>query len=398
MGPVDVNREKTIYGRISAFREKAPILFQTVVFLLLLEMLTVFVAPLVLPENWYLYLFLGEKSRMSTARFERDDHDFLQYDGLVGWRNRPCTKKGNWVTDDAGSRSTTPPSHGGKRKSLRVLFLGSSLVNGGVSMKVQDTLSARVEDQDIEAFNFATMLYSFDQVYLSYMQNRRRFHFDSVVIGLSSDPEGGLDNRYIPFLDRGEINMPFFKPRFALVSGKPVLIEPPPREAYVKIFKDPRWIKALKGSDRYYGDFKEFERFGCSPVSSALWYSWKKMRNLWRQFYRDSSRHSILIALMKDLERQAEQDGTHVIYVILPARGDIEPKGIRRILPDRYGERVKELSGIGFDLLNGREILRESGYPVSSLIQQDGVHFTPLANRVMGAVLQEKIHSVYEGR
>jgi uncharacterized glyoxalase superfamily protein PhnB len=66
---------------------------------------------------------------------------------------------GNWVIDANGARSTQP-SHAGLVKATRIIFLGSSMVNGDTHVKNNETISAYVEDEDVDALNFGTMMYS----------------------------------------------------------------------------------------------------------------------------------------------------------------------------------------------------------------------------------------------
>ena len=121
----------------------------------------------------------------STREFLDGDHLLLP-DDVVGWSNRPDVAEGNWQIDSLGSRSSHPAT-ALPGKAVRVLFLGSSMINGGTRVTNRETVAAFTEDADIEALNFGTMMYSLDQVLLSYTEKLEYLGADVIVVGLDAE-------------------------------------------------------------------------------------------------------------------------------------------------------------------------------------------------------------------
>ena len=120
--------------------KEASLLFSTSLLVLVIELIAITVVPMVIPDHIYLRAYLNDIAERNTEEILTDTDQFLIYDDVTGWRNRPNSGKGKWSIDQYGSRTNHPftvePS-----KPLRVLFLGSSLVNGGVNIIADQTAS-----------------------------------------------------------------------------------------------------------------------------------------------------------------------------------------------------------------------------------------------------------------
>jgi hypothetical protein len=378
--------------QLGGVRRKAPALFYGLVFLLAAELVAVVAGPMVIPNYVYLRLYLGKKARESTARLLADRDQFLMYDPVVGWRNRPNADRGNWRTDSLGSRSTHP--FGLERlKPTRVLFLGSSLTNGGMGVAANETISAYVEDSTTEAINFGTMLYSLDQMYLAYSSELYRYNANVIVVGLSGDPADGLTNRYIPFRNRSETNLPFLKPRLLVIDTGVTLISVPPRQIYSQMLQAGDILDSLRSTDTYYGKFAQFSHFGLTPLSSGMWYLFEKARNLVRLVTEVDSTPLLSIVLMKRLEDEARSHGASVVFMLLADQSLTYPSAWRSRLPDQYGRTVEELRRRGFTLLDGRHVLWLADRTPWQVYGPDAAHFTAAGNRLIGQALQRLLKS-----
>jgi hypothetical protein len=69
--------------------------------------------------------------------------------------------------------------------------------------------------------------------------------------------------------------------------------------------------------------------------------------------------------------------------MLMPRSLDTFPSRWRRALPDHYAGMMAELRRQGFAILDGREVLRESGLSPQQLYWQDAIHYRPAANRLL---------------
>lgn len=374
-------------------RRGAPVVFHTVLFLFTLEIAVAFVAPALVPDRLYLRSYLSDKAEEQMRNIIEDRTPYLEWDDVLGWKNRPNSGQDKWQIDAHGARTTRPVPV--ERDGLRrILFLGNSLTNGGMHVENTETISALLEDSTTETLNFATMLYSVDQMLLSYQHELRKFKPDVLVVGIRDDPFPALRSRYIPFLSRAEVNMPFVKPRLVSASDSLVLIPPPPRAEFSRLLDGSAFLGELRETDGYYGEFARYERFGLTPISNTIWKTSKRIRNLVRLLRPiDDDDARLLIQIMSALTVEAEGDGVDVVFMLLPKQEITFPPLWRRGLADHYGQLLSMLQDNGYPVLDARAALRDSGYSAPEAYYRDGVHFTPAGNRVVAEALRRLIAS-----
>ena len=271
------------------------------------------------------------------------------------------------------------------------MILGSSLVNGGGHVTINETITAQLEDSVIEALNFGTMLYALDQTFLEYKHELYRYNPRLLIVGISASPQDGLLNQYVPFRSPKEINMPYLKPRFRLASHKLELLPLPDREAHKEIFDSNELMSMLRESDEYYSEFNAYKRFGLVPFSYGLWRTYIKTRNFLRIVRDDPSKNDLLKAIMTMMVREADSHGTKVLFMVLPDVPSINPGRIRRFMPDQYGRMVDDLKASGFWVLDIRETFRASGEGVRDLFWHDNYHFSPEGNRLIAGAIRGEI-------
>ncbi len=355
--------------------------------MLVLEGLCIVVLPFFVPKHVYLRAYLEEAAEKQTLAFSRDQDPYLMWDGATGWRNRPLAKNGHWDVDELGSRSSEPLSraHGNKR---RLVFLGSSMTNGGMHVSNEETVSAYASDATTECLNFATMAYSVDQALLLYSEYARDFGADVVVLGLDDSPEAGLENRYVPFRRRDEVNMPYAKPRFTLSGDRLELLPPPSRDTLASMLTSDGFFDELMGSDRYYTQFARFMRFGQLPVSATLLKGYERaQRAALALSDADPHQYDLLLALLQKLSQAVDSDGARLVIMTMPTFETVFPSRWRQYLPDRHEDLVDLLHRADFLVVDGREILRRQDVPPRSLFTGDLVHYKPAANRAIATAL-----------
>lgn len=387
------DREQSMLRQLLRMRTTSPVLFFTFVLLLIAEFAAAVVGPLVIPDQMYLRAYLSKAAIKSAETFSKNGHMTIVYDEKTGWRSRPNVTKGNWHTDSHGARTTHNITENGARERY-VIFLGSSLVNGGTEVSNDQTLSAYIEDDDTESINFASMLYSLDQTYIAYKDQLRDYNGDVLVVGISDDPTASLLNRYVPFQYRDESSMPFFKPRFTRTSNGLKLIGVPTLEAYSGMLDSPDLMSELKSTDDHYRRFNAFKRFQFTPMAGGLYYIYSRCNNLLRWVFLDFEGIDIMTDLMGMIVSEADSRGTDVIFVLLPKADSTTTDGWRSRLPDRYGFLLETIEGAGFRVLDARMAIRDSGMPLWKIYIGDNKHFTSEGNRVIAKELKAMIDAV----
>ncbi len=379
-----------VWRQVLQLRRRSPIAFATISIIMVVELLAVGVAPLFIPDNVYIKAYLNDSAEINTRRFLDGVDNYNIRDDLIGWRNKPGCVYGKWEVDEHGSRAThkftTEP-----QKPLRVMFLGSSLINGGPFVTTDQSISALIEDSVIECINFGTMRYSLDQSYLIYKERLYKYNPDLLIVELGSWPCDGLENQYIPFVHRYAVDMPYLKPRYEMVDGKLNLIPMPPKWMHDSLFTSPALYKYLKNTDRYYYEFSIFERLGITPFANVIWFIYDKARNLYLQVNGDRDGYPLLEKLMQELTVEAKSHGASIIFLSLANRVITDPGSWRKLLPDHYRKRLDYFRSRGYQILDVREIFRSSGIPAWGLFVYDERHFTPKGNQLVAEKLAELI-------
>jgi|SRR5579884_364726 len=267
-----------------------------------------------------------------------------------------------------------------------MLFLGSSMINGGTGVANNETISAFIESSDIEAINFGTMMYSLDQSLLAYRHRFYAYYPDTIVVGLDGFPLSGLKNIYIPFFNRDEIYMPYLKPRFVYRNGKLRLIPAAP-SLLAGMFNTNELLDYLKENDFYYYQFEIYHHFGLLPFSNSIRFLYSKILNSKKYFSDDPETDLLMEALMTEMAMEARKNGASIVFLLLPDQATVYRSGVRRYLPDLYGQKIKYLRSKGFTLIDAREILLESGKGGDELFEIDHKHYTSVANRLIAEKL-----------
>lgn len=212
--------------------------------LVFLEMLVAPVLPSVIPETWYFRNYLSLKEIRQTHDFFNDYFD-IEPDEHRGWRNRANAAYLKVRHDRFGSRSNTEFVPG-QRKKWRVAFVGDSRIHGSsFYIENNQTISACLENKEIETLNLATSGYTLDQVYLATEEAIGRFQPDVVVMGISPDMSRSLDSHYLPLMSREQISMPLLKSRFVLDNGQ-LQLQIPPNEMLHDLPDNPELLNYLK--------------------------------------------------------------------------------------------------------------------------------------------------------
>ncbi len=387
---MDIHTEEPVRSPLMHMKERAPLLYRIFVFYFAAEFLTIFIIPFILPETTYLSLYLSNKAKEKTRLFFKNENSLIP-DELAGWKNRPGMSRKNWVIDQHGSRATHDFSFQ-KQKPVRVMFLGSSMINGGTRITNKETISAYLEDAQIETLNFGTMMYSLDQVLLTYQDRLHRFNPDIIVVGIDIEPIAGLKNHYIPFRMPAEENVPYIKPRFELHSEKLNLIRVSAQRMLENIPENEALISFLSENDAFYYKFSSFCHMGMLPGSSGVRYIYLKTHRLLRYFKSDPQGELLLKAIVKQIRLEAKKHGASALFLMNTDETTLLQSGIHGYLKDLYEHELSLLKSSGARLIDVRAIFRESRMGSSALFDPDHSHYSAKGNKVIAEALKKEIH------
>ncbi|MFH1581092.1 MAG: hypothetical protein ABIC39_03340 [Pseudomonadota bacterium] len=381
---------KPVWIQIFDIKRTAPVIYYTLLIYFIAELLTIFILPVMIPDHYYLRLYLHDHAKERTILFQNDNDPFNVRNDLLGWHNRFNSQHDKWHVDEFGSRTTFPLSKQ-PTKPNRILFIGSSLINGGPHVWIEESVSALIEDSVTEAINFGVMRYSLDQCYLAYSEKLYEYQPDILVVEFGRDPASGLINQYIPFRNPEAHGMPYVKPRFELDSGELKLVSIPPWTMFDSLMDNSEFLNWLERHDGFYGKFKEFQHFGVLPLSRFIWHSYEIIEKELHFSRGNEEMDGLLNLIITKLLAEAFSNNTRIIFLSYPHLENTFIPRWRQIFPDYYGILISELSALGYDIIDCREILRQSGRSTSELYQADMRHMTPAANKLIAEKLKERI-------
>ena len=127
------------------------------------------------------------------------------------------------------------------------------------------------------------------------------------------------------------------------------------------------------------------------PVSNAFYDLYRKISELVRLAEGDEEAMPLLKKLMNQMVLESRQRNATIIFVTLPDRKTVAPNLWQQYLPDHYGKMAEDLKGDGYNVLDARSVLRESGLLPEALFDADGTHYTSRGNRIIAAALKDAI-------
>lgn len=356
-----------------------------VVVLLVIAEVICLLASFVLPGELYLGSFVNDAAEDAVTTFLEGDA-LLVPDSVTGWRSAPDQRREQWVTDGRGMRRSTR-EWGEGSTPLRVLALGSSMVNGGTRVSPDETLTAYLETDDLRAFNHGTMLYGVDQSLLAFQSRLADVRTDIVLLGVDAEPTGPLVNVYIPLRQPGELNMPFVKPRYHLVDGVLTRTEESPNA--VLAAGGVTLLDYFSEHDAYRWRFTA-HKLGFTPVNSFIQYVVGRARALGRRFRGPpEADERLLDAVLAEFDAAVgARSASLVILAMPPGRADMAPMPGT---PDLFAERLERWSGQGFNVVDGRAALLEAPHALGALFGPDGGHLSPLGNEVVAEAVRRQL-------
>jgi hypothetical protein len=346
-----------------------------------------------MPPQVFLSWYLQDNYEQVIDDFYKHQLDLIP-DAAAGWRNRPHVSKTRWVTGPHGERvnGEAQPAPQQPTDPIRVLMLGNSMINGGLHIGNDQTLSHYVEDARIRALNLGSMGYSIDQALLDYQERLSKLGADVVVVGLTNDAHA-VTNMFVPFRLPQERYMPFLKPRFTL-DGPELR-----RENYAALSKDGKadpahLIEYLKERDESFWRFESFMHFGLMPLSRSIHKLYLTMRSSVFGLEDYKQGLNLETRIISEFRQATEANGAKLLFVVFVDPETDSQRFYKRFLPDHNGMYLSMLSQTGADVLVVSRLLDATGRDKSGFYYADSIHLTPEANQIVAEAIREKIYEL----
>ncbi len=361
------------------------------VFFVMLDFLISISSPALLSDSYYLEKYLTPQALTATQEFLQNE-GYLSPSDIAGWVNRPNVSRGRWEIDQYGSRSSSATR--ANREDDFILFLGSSTVNGGQSVRNDETVSAYLETYGEKCLNFGTMLYSLDQSLLLYEDHGRRFRHSFVVVGVDGFLDQGLGNIYIPLREREQVNMPFVKPRFMEKGGRLQKIEVDVESLLADPLASQQLQTVIQESDQYYGEFLKFKRFSLMPFSELYRRGESLLNRAVGLFRLKEEDFHLQKMVMEKFVETGKNYQAKVIFLKFVDRGSYARGTVKQFLPDRYRASQEVMKEWPFYIVDTKEVLLKSGLTPDEIFFSDGTHLRPAANKAIADYLNAFILSM----
>jgi hypothetical protein len=217
----------------------------------------VFVSTVLLPHSWR---EVAARNQAVLARLSAEG-SHLEPDPLLGWVLGRARRSANglYASSAEGVRTATPGERAAARSGRRIALVGDSFTFG-LDVAFEDSWGRRLEralGPDVHVLNFGVEAYGVDQAYLRYLRDARPWRPDVVILGII-DHDLYRSMAVYFFLSFPGWDYPFAKPRFAVRSRDPTLLNAPlpspesiaaapaiaelPFVAYEPGYRAPEWV------------------------------------------------------------------------------------------------------------------------------------------------------------
>jgi hypothetical protein len=371
----------------------APRLRHLVILMVCAEVLAVVVLPAVLPARIYLAAYLSDPRTGEALHSFFNSQGILEPDPDTGWRSRAEVRHGNWVTDEHGARSHEPLSVARQGTRTRVLFLGSSKINGGTELRSDQTISAWLASERVETLNFGTMLFGADQSTLAYRRRLARFQPDVVVLGLDPRADEPLLNVYLPYRNREQVMMPFVKPRFEEQAGGLTEVPPPLALLRDSALRPEALLAFLARHDGYEREFDDYRRYGFTPLAHGADRLWRKLANASALYLHGapSEGERLLTQLLRQFSDELSRDDRRLVLLLLPDRDDVEASRPWQAAGLRHQRLRQLLANQGLAFVDPLVALRAQN--AAEMFHEDRIHYSAAGNRVIALALRSTLDS-----
>lgn len=368
--------------------------FYVVLALMVIEAVGCLFLPHVLPDSFYLWMYLPWQSVVETERF-LDGRLDVELDPVLGWRNRPSNSVGMIEHDQYGARYTKPVRPERETK-WRVALLGNSLIHGWTHVRNDQTIDAYMRNDEVEAFNLAVKAYQLDQCYLAMEKAATTVRPNVVVIGLDTAMAVKLDRHFmsLAFPSKREYGVLFLKPRF-IVEGDQLRLEVPPyRQLLTGLPWNTRLVDYLKENDPYYYRFEAFKRWETTPMLNLLVHAVDGVQyKLFLLRYRTGWGKPVKFLnwrlarlIIKQSQRFADEKDIRLVYLLFPNLSEV--RGVNK-MDYAYDEFMGFLASQNIAALDLRGAFRAHDGDPADLYTRDHLHLNHRGDRVIARTIND---------
>jgi hypothetical protein len=184
------------------------------------------VNTVLLPHSWQ---EVAARNAAVLARLSAEG-SHLAPDPLLGWVLGRARRSANglYASSAEGIRSATPGASAEERRGRRIALVGDSFTFG-LDVTYEQSWGHQLEralGPDVHVLNFGVEAYGIDQAYLRYLRDARPWRPEVVILGVIDHDLYRSMGVYF-FLSFPGWDYPFAKPRFAVRSGAPALLNAP---------------------------------------------------------------------------------------------------------------------------------------------------------------------------
>jgi hypothetical protein len=352
----------------------------------------VFERTVLLPHSWR---EVAARNEAVLARLAAED-SHLSPDPLLGWVLGPARRSANglYASSVEGVRSAAPGERAAGRAGRRVALVGDSFTFG-LDVTYEQSWGHRLErglGPDVQVLNFGVEAYGVDQAYLRYLRDARPWRPEVVILGIIDHDLYRSMSVYF-FLSFPGWDYPFAKPRFAVASGSPKLLNAP--------LPSPESIAATPA-------IAELPFVGYEPGYRAAEWAWwpldhSYLHRLLVSKYRDAvyesgpSRADMFAlnrALVRAFVRDAEAQGAAPLVVYFPSDRNFKTlakdprwKSLAQTMLDESGIAYRDTTPCLAPLA-----------PAERFPADGRNHFAPRANQAIADCLREPVRALLARR
>jgi hypothetical protein len=273
---------------------------------------------------------LSSKHRAVLGIQLDDTVSYVMFDPELGWTIRPNSNRPLYKSNSKGLRASREYVLKAPADKLRIAAFGDSFTHGD-GVPTGETFEELLEELDprLEVMNFGIPGSDPGQALLRYRREGVQYHPDVVLIGFMSENIGRMVNTFRPFYFAMS-GIPFSKPRFAVESGKLVLIDNPIQtsEGYRELLRDPeRVLPRLGEHDYFYHRNNRRSRFDFLPsvrfarVISDQYFDQPIL--IHDQYNKRSEAYQVSFRVLDQFYREALDHGSLPIIVLFPQRREV---------------------------------------------------------------------------
>ncbi len=321
----------------------------------------------------------------------------VKLDSVVGWTYRAGFHGPRDTINAQGLRSDREYGAQSADSVLRVAAFGDSFVYSN-EVGNDNAWAAQVEHLQprIELLNYGVGGYGDDQAYLRFLAVGRGLAPKIAIIGFVTDDLRRTVNVYRRFVSNLEV--PLFKPRYALNNGSLVLLpNPTPNlRSYLRFANDPASVRTVGANDQWYEPLVYADPlYDYSATVRVVSFLWNRVyrryldpQRIWRgpTMRPESNAFRIQSEIFSRFVRAADSLGIEPLVLFFPDHDSVDRA--RRGQPTLYANLVAEVVRRGLPCIDAVGAFKAvPGNPSVGAWFAAGGHYSPRGNEIVASWL-----------